>query len=204
MDYHNVSCQTLMLQYFKDTLRYVKLFGALKSILKHCGPAVPESKAGGWQWHCRPADGSEPGPSSTDGNQWNAPSAAPGHAASPVPAACGHNGTPHWDMSRGTARLHPSIPLPAGELGAGDREGPPETATRHEPRQRGGGHSWEWGEEPWALRTPVCREVVSAAPNEALLWGSEKLPPPSARCVMTAGDETLASVPGAALHPARS
>jgi len=34
MDYHNVSCQTLMLQYFKDTLRYVKLFGALRSILQ--------------------------------------------------------------------------------------------------------------------------------------------------------------------------
>lgn len=109
---------------------------------------------------------------------------------------------PCWDTSRGTARFHPSIPLPAGELGAGDREGPPETATRHEPQQRRGGHGWERGEEPWALRTPVCREVVSAAPNEAPLWGSEKLPPPSARCVVTAGDETLASVPGAALRPA--
>lgn len=66
MDYHNVSCQTLTLQYFKDTLRYVKLFGALKSILKHCGMAVPGSKTGGWQRCCSTVE-SEQGPSSTGG-----------------------------------------------------------------------------------------------------------------------------------------
>lgn len=64
MDYHNVSCQTLMLHYSKDTLRYVKLFGALKSILRGRGVAVAGREAGGWQWHCCPAAESQPGASS--------------------------------------------------------------------------------------------------------------------------------------------
>lgn len=56
-----------MLQYFKDTLRYVKLFGALKSILKHGGVAVPDSKAGALHRHRLPAAESKPAP---EGWEW--------------------------------------------------------------------------------------------------------------------------------------
>lgn len=56
-----------MLQYFKDTLRYVKLFGALKSILKHGGVAVPDSKAGALHGHRLPAAESKPAP---EGWEW--------------------------------------------------------------------------------------------------------------------------------------
>lgn len=62
MDYHNVSCQTLMLHYSKDTLRYVKLFGALKSIWRGSGVAVAGREAGGGQGHCCPAAGSHQHP----------------------------------------------------------------------------------------------------------------------------------------------
>lgn len=64
MDYHNVSCQILMLHSSKDTLRYVKLFGALKSILRGCGVPVPGREAGEGQRHCCPAAQGQPGPSS--------------------------------------------------------------------------------------------------------------------------------------------
>lgn len=56
-----------MLHYFKDTLRYVKLFGALKSILKHGGVAVPDSKAGALHQHRLPAAESKPAP---EGWEW--------------------------------------------------------------------------------------------------------------------------------------
>lgn len=92
MDYHNVSCQTLMLQYFKDTLRYVKLFGALKSILKHGGVAVPDSKAGALHQHRLPAAESKPAP---DGWEWRGGPEGPRQAqcsseeaACPVTAPC--------------------------------------------------------------------------------------------------------------------
>lgn len=103
MDYHNVSCQTLMLHYSKDTLRYVKLFGALKSILRDCGVAVPGSEAGEWQWHGCPAAESQPGPPPC----WK-PVGCPHN---PVPTALSPQRVLQWHpvlgRSPGTAELSP-------------------------------------------------------------------------------------------------
>lgn len=172
MDYHNVSCQTLTPQYFKDTLRYVKLFGALKSILKGCGMVVPESKAGGWRWRCCPAVESGPGPSATDRNGGDARSAprakwdppppmetrampAPPREQLPVTQPAGPRSAPCWDTSRGTAgpRGDTWVTLPAvrgwGQTGTRRAGKDPGDRTRR------GGDCWrgERNPEPSAGRS---------------------------------------------------
>lgn len=77
-----------MLHSSKDTLRYVKLFGALKSILRGCGVAV----AGREQ-----EDGNG---TAAEGSQDPPPGWKPeGCPHNPVPTLCGHSGTLCWDSS---------------------------------------------------------------------------------------------------------